>query len=184
MLRDTRPRGDQGLFETLARSVGYSVVPQQAPIRMDVWGNEIRKNRGDLIGGSQITDSALRILDPSNITVNPNIAPIDRWIYQWNMSTADSGDRIAIIPITDTISITPPGKSRAVRVPLTVEEQAEANRNAGQSARTMLDNIDWNNAPKEESMAKHIKDVVSAAQKAERARLRLKKLSEGLVIGE
>lgn len=179
MMRDSTPRGENGFFGDIARGVGYSIVPALAPVKMDVWGNPIRKNRGVLLGGSQLTDSAVRILDPSNVTVNPDIDPIDRWIFRWNQMTADSKDRIAIQPISDKLTATIPGEKRQVKIQLTPEEQAEANRRAGKTARTVLGD-DWEKAPFTEENAQRIIETVRQAQSMERQSLRVRKLTDAL----
>lgn len=176
MLRETRPRAEDGFFGTVARSVGYSVAPATAAPRVNVWGEEIRKNRGQVIGGSQVIDSALRILDPLNVTISPDIDPVDRWIYRYNYATADSADRIALLPIGGEITATPPGASRQVRIPLTIEEQTEANRRAGQAARSMIGE-GWDETPLTTENAERIKRAVQDAQTQERARLRAEKLA-------
>ena len=79
-----------------AKRVGFSVLPKYAPARLSVWGREIPSNRGDLVGGSSVTDGFLRIIDPTNLTVNPKIDPLDAWIERYNRQTADSSERIAL----------------------------------------------------------------------------------------
>jgi hypothetical protein len=178
-LRDTNPRADDGFFTAVAKRVGYSIVPQAAPARMSVWGEEIPANRGERIGGTRITDAAFRIFDPTNATLNAEADPIDGWIYQWNLRTADSKDRVAIEPIGNSITGKVPGEKRQQQFALTVEEQAEANRNAGRMARAMLGD-GWENRKLTEESAKAIRDAVSDAQTFERARLRQIKIARAM----
>jgi len=179
MIRDTQPREDQGFFGAVARRVGYSVVPQMAPVKMDVWGNEIRANRGKDLLGSPVADKVRRALDPLNSSFGADADPLDAWIFQFNRLTADSSDRIGLSPIPAYITGTVDGKR--ARIPLTPEEQAEANRNAGQAARSILgDDWDWKTAGTDTALqrADMIKQAVTDAQKFERARLRAQKLME------
>jgi hypothetical protein len=179
VIRDMQPREEQGFLEAVARRIGYSVVPQMAPVKMDVWGNEIRANRGKDLLGSPVADKLRRTLDPLNSSFGADAEPIDAWIFQFNRLTSDSSDRIGLSPIPAYITGTVDGKR--VRIPLTPEEQAEANRNAGQAARSILgDDWDWKTAGTDTALqrAEMIKQAVEDAQKFERARLRAQKLME------
>ena len=175
-LRDQNPRADEGFFTSVAKRIGYSVAPGAAPAKLDVWGNEIKANRGDITGVGAI-DGAIRVFDPTNAQVSPDIDPIDRWIFRWNMQTVDSKDRVAIMPIDDKVQGTVPGEKRPRMFPLTVEEQAAANRAAGQSARAMLGD-GWDKRPLTTESAQRIKDIVTMSQRFERDKLRQKKVTE------
>ena len=175
-IRDTSPRGDQGIFEAIARRVGYSIIPQAAPIKQDVWGNDVPTRRGDPLA-PPVIDEAIRILDPSRTMRNPKADPIDVWIHNWNLRTADSSERISIQPISHTITGKLPNEKSPRRFYLSPEEQTEANRNAGRLAREMLGE-GWEKKPLALDFAEQIKETVSRAQNVERARLRQKKLLE------
>jgi len=175
-MRDKNPRADEGFLTSVAKSVGYSLVPGAAPAKMDVWGNEIKANRGE-ITGMGAADTAMRIFDPTNVQVSPQMADIDRWIFRWNRQTLDSKERVAIEPIDDKIQGTVPGEKHPRTFPLTVEEQAAANRAAGQAARSMLGE-GWDKLPLEPVHAQRIKDVITMSQRFEREKLRQKKITE------
>ena len=173
-IRDTNPMADAGFFESVAARIGYGIMPQAAPAKMDVWGKEVPANRGQIIGIDGV-DMALRIFDPLNVQVSPPADDIDKWIFQWNRQTADSKDRIAIQPIADSIQGTVPGEKKPRKFALTPEERAEANRSAGRMARAALGD-GWDKMPMTQEVAERIKDVVQQAQRFERERLRQEKM--------
>ncbi len=174
-IRDTSPQAGDGFFTSLAKRVGYSVVPQSAPAKLDVWGNEIDANRGQQIG-TRATDLAFRILDPTNLQLAPAIDPIDRWIFRYNLDMADSKNRIAIQPLDDSIDIRRPGSKEPLKVPLTPAEHLAANRRAGQAARAMLRG--WENRAFTPENAERIMDTFTQVQRQERARIREDKMQE------
>jgi hypothetical protein len=178
-IRDSSPRENEGFFTAMARRVGYSIVPQFAPVKQDVWGNDIEANRGKDLLGLPAADALKRALDPLNSSYGDDPAPIDAWIFRYNNVTADSSERIGLTPIQSHVTATVDGKR--VKLPLTVEEQREANRNAGQAARAILgEDWDWKTATNEgaKDMADRITDTVRFSQRIERDRLRQKKLVE------
>jgi hypothetical protein len=174
VVRDTTPRADAGFFEALATKVGYGIVPQAAPARIDVWGNPVSSRRGSAIGGTTATDTLFRILDPTNATFGAAVDPVDRYILNFNLSTADPKDRIAVEPIDDTLRATKNGKP--VKIQLTKKEQEDANRRAGQAARKALgDSWDWRNPTAQG--ADRIKKTIQEHQNRERDRLRAAKIA-------
>jgi hypothetical protein len=175
-IRNTDPAADAGFFESVATRIGYGVIPQTAPVRTDVWGNEVKSNRGK-ITGLTAADAALRIFDPLNVQVNPDIDPIDRWIYKWNLQTADSKDRVSIQPITNKLQGTVPGENKPRSFALTPEDQRAANEAAGKAARAALGD-GWDKLPHTQEYADRITDAVQEAQRDERDRLRIQKISE------
>lgn len=163
--RDTAPRAGDGFFASVAKKVGYSIVPKAAPVKMDVWGNPVPSHRGEPLGGFALTDTLLRIVDPTNLTVGAAVDPIDRYIFNYNLQTADPKERLSIMPIDDHVMID------KKKVAITPEQQAEANRRAGKAARMALPTTwDWK-APTAEGIDR-IKDAVESAQRGERDRLR------------
>jgi hypothetical protein len=146
---------------------------------MDVWGNPIETNRGDQIGGLRATDAAFRILDPTNAQLNPQADPLDRWIFLYNLQTADSKERIAIQPIANSVSGKLPGEKRPRQFAITPQEQAEANRLAGQMARQSLGD-GWENRPLSMDAKETIVRTVQDTQRMVRAQLRQKKLAEAM----
>lgn len=178
-MRDTKPTPDTGFFEGIADSVGYSLVPSTAPLKYDVWGNPIKKNRGELVGGTRASDSALRIVDPTNLTVNPQIDKLDKWVYLYNLETANASDRLSITPISNRLQITVEGESKSRTITLTPKEYEEANVNAGKAARAALGD-GWDKRPRDISTKELIETTVREAQRAERARLKMNKIAEGL----
>ncbi len=178
-VRDTKPQAGDNIFEGMAKSLGYSLAPGYAPIRTDVWGRPLMRNRGELIGGSQIIDSAARIVDPTNLTINPKPDPLDVWIYNYNDETPSPSDRLSITPISNKLSITVEGESKPRNITLTEEEYQQANEIAGKAARAALGD-GWENRPYDVTTKELIETTVREAQRMERSRLKMQKISEGL----
>jgi hypothetical protein len=176
-IRDSNPRADEGFVTSVGRRIGYGILPQLAPAKTDVWGNEIEASRGELIGGFGATDMIFRVLDPTNATLAPKIDPLDRWIFLYNLRTADSADRISIQAIPNVIRGTVPGEKKSRTFALTPEEQGEANRLAGQQARQALGD-GWETRPMDGSTARLIMDTVGRAQQAQRDIIRNRKIME------
>lgn len=176
-IRETRPLASDGFFTSMARTVGYSIVPQLAPQKTDVWGKPIQANKGWRVGGNPATDAAFRIFDPTNAQIMPDIDPIDRWIFRWNHQAAEESDRIGIQPIGDTVSVTDPLTGKSTKVPLTPEERDQANVAAGQAARKALGE-GWDSKPLNAANAKIITKVVEQFQTVQRKMLATRKLVE------
>lgn len=177
-IRDTSPQSDDGFFTSVAKRVGYAIVPQAAPAKVDVWGNPIRANRGKDFGGAETIDRAFRVFDPTNAQLSRDIDPLDRWIFLWNLRTADKDEQVSVMPIWDRLQITVPGEGK-VNVDLSEEETLEANRQAGQAARAILGE-GWETAPYNPETAKRIVDTVRGEQARVRAEIRQRKLAEML----
>jgi hypothetical protein len=173
-VRDTKPREEDGFWTALGKQLGYSLAPGYAAPLMDVWGNPITRHQGQQIG-SPATDIMLRVFDPSNIAIGKEIDPIDLYVFNWNRQTQDPKQKLSLEPISNHVLIgTGADKTK---IPLTPEEQAEANRNAGKAARAFLGN-QWNpQAPTLEGIER-IKDTVQRFQRFERDKLRTKKIRE------
>jgi len=173
-VRDTKPREQDGFFTALGKQLGYSLAPGYAPPMMDVWGNPVTRHQGQQIG-SPGTDIMLRVFDPTNITIGKQIDPIDLYVWNWNRKAQNPKERLSLEPIANFVMVTAGGEQ--TKVPLTPQEQAEANRNAGQAARKFLGD-NWNTqAPTLEGIER-IKDTVQRFQRFERDKLRAKKLRE------
>lgn len=178
-IRDSHPRTEEGFFTAIARRIGYSIVPQLAPVKQDLWGNDIKANRGKDLLGLPAADALKRALDPLNSSIGADPAPIDAWIFRYNQVTGDSSERIGLTPLQSHVTATVDGKR--VKLPISVKEQREANRNAGQAARALLgEDWDWRTATEDgaKDMADRIVDTVRQSQRNERERLRQKKLAE------
>lgn len=177
-LRDTNPQADDGFITAVGKRIGYSVAPQFAPAKLDVWGNEIPSNRGELIGGSTLADSVFRIFDPFNVRTGGKIRPIDAWIFRYNASQPDSSQRIGIEPLGDEVTITVPGETKPHKIALTAQEHAEAIRRIGQAAQSFLgDDWDWKTAtaPDAAQRADLIKDTFTTLKRQETERLKIEK---------
>ena len=171
VLRDASPREEDGFFTAIGKQLGYSLAPGYAPPQVDVWGNPVTRHHGEQLGTPQ-TDILVRVFDPSNIAIGKEIDPIDLYIFNWNSKT-DLKRHLALEPIRDSLIDTRSGQT--IKLPLTPEEQAEANRRAGKAAREFLGNEwDWKN-PTEQGIER-IKEVVRRFQNGERDRLRLQRL--------
>jgi hypothetical protein len=169
--RDTSPRAGEAFLRSLSHRIGYSIAPGFAPLKIDVWGNPIPSNRGEMIG-NEFSDALVRIVDPTNLTIGAKIDPIDRYIYNWNNMAGDDSEKIQIQPIDDKIKGDFNGKRGSF--PLSVKEQTEANQNAGRTARAVLgEDWDWKNPTKEG--ADMIIQAVRDAQREQRAILRVNK---------
>ncbi len=177
--RNTYANTKLGWWNSLAKTVGYQVVPQFAPQKIDVWGRPVMTNRGDLIGGTRPTDLAMHIFDPSNLTINPHILPIDRWIFRYNHQVAEDSSAIGIQPIKDTIEVTDPVTKKRTQVPLSEQEHEQANIAAGQMALKALGD-GWEDRPLTDDNAKLITKVVGQCQEAQRKILHANKLVEML----
>ncbi|CAK0755004.1 hypothetical protein CCP3SC1_2470001 [Gammaproteobacteria bacterium] len=174
--RDIYPRAEDGIVESWAKRIGYAIVPQSAPPKITVWGDEFPSNMGEQIGGA-VTDSMIRIIDPGNLTIGAKIDPIDRYIFNWNNMAADNSDKIQMTPIENFITAKVDGKMQ--KIPLTAEEQRMANINVGRAARTALGQ-EWDFKNPTEQGAKQIGEIYSALQTAEKQRIRDSKLVEML----
>lgn len=73
--------------------------------------------------------------------------------------------------------LTVPGEKEKRKIPLTREEHATANRNAGHAARAMLGD-DWNWRKATPEGADRIKAAFARAQDGERRRSRAEKMAE------
>jgi hypothetical protein len=177
VVRDFSPAAGDGFFTSMAKRVGYSVAPGAAPPKMDVWGKPVPANRGDSLTGSDAADWLWHALDPLNVTVGARPDPIDLYIFTFNLATASPKERIAISPIDDVLVLTVPGEKEKRKIPLTREEHATANRNAGQAARAMLGE-DWNWRNITPEGAERIRAAFARAQDGERRRLRGEKMAE------
>ena len=176
--RNLHPKAADGFFQTLANDVGYSVHPQSAPAKIDVWGNDVPRHRGDLVGGTPTSDFLFRVIDPAKTTFSAKSNPIDLYIFNYNLQTADSAERIAINPIPDSMSIHFPGAPKPQKVALTEEQYTEVNRDAGKLAKDMLGyDWDWRNPTAEG--AKRIKDAVRHAQESMEKRMRAELMAAG-----
>jgi hypothetical protein len=177
-LRDQSPREEDGFFASMGKRIGYSLVPQMAPAKRDVWGDPIPANRGQVIGNRPL-DMAFRVLDPTNAQVSPQAKPIDRWIYRWNLRTLDSADRIAIETVRDKISGTIPGEKKSRVFALTVQEQAQASERIGTMAREVLGD-DWDKRPLDPESARQITDTFSKVKGMVLKEIRQEKLAEAM----
>lgn len=178
-IRDSNPKADDGFFTAVSKRIGYSIIPMAAPAKTDVWGNDIPSNRGELIGGFQATDAFFRVLDPTNAQLAPKIDPLDRWIFLYNLRTADSADRVAVQPMSNSVRGQVPGEQKMRTFPLTAQEQADANRQAGRAARALLGD-GWQDAEMTTLNAKRIRDAVAEAQSSIREQIREKKIAGAL----
>jgi hypothetical protein len=173
-VRDTKPNEQDGFFTALGKQLGYSLAPGYAPPMMDVWGNPVTRHQGTQIG-SPGTDITLRVFDPSNLTIGKQIDPIDLYVWNWNRKAQNPKEKLSLEPIANFVMVTAGGEQ--TKVPLTPQEQSEANRNAGQAARKFLGD-NWNTQSPTLEGIERIKDTVQRFQRFEQDKLRAKKLME------
>jgi hypothetical protein len=174
MKRDVNPRESDGLAMSVAKRIGYSIVPASAPLKIDVWGRELPANHGEMIGGHPVANAIFRTLDPTNLTVGAKIDPLDLYIFTWNNEAQDT-DKISITPIEDFVTGTVNGKS--TKFPLTVAEQTEANRRVGRQAYEFLIAQGLDHRATSKQGAELITDAFRSMQRSERERLRNEKLA-------
>lgn len=175
--RDANPLSDDGFFEAVAKRIGYTIVPQLAPPKIDVWGNPIKAHRGELVGGHKAIDALFRILDPTNTLVGMKPDELDAWIFRYNLTTPDMKDRISITPIDRTLRLTIEGEKKQREVDLSETEHRKANEEAGRMARDILGG-GWDKKPTTPEEAERILTTVRDAQKLVRANLRERKKIE------
>ena len=174
MKRDVNPRESDGLAMSVAKRIGYSIVPASAPLKIDVWGRELPANHGEMIGGHPVANAIFRTLDPTNLTVGAKIDPLDLYIFTWNNEAQDT-DKISITPIEDFVTGTVNGKS--TKFPLTVAEQTEANRRVGRQAYEFLIAQGLDHRATSKQGAELITDAFRSMQRTERERIRNEKLA-------
>ena len=171
-VRDTSPRAEDGYLTNLAKRLGYSVIPQFAPIKQDVWGNPIERVQGEKLSGPG-TDLLFRMIDPSNAAFAKQVDPLDLYIFHWNEAQPDRKNRLNIEPIKDYVTAS--GK----KIPLTLEEQQTANRNAGQNAYKYLSSQKWDWKNPTETGVERIKSTLKHFQDQERKKLKSGKIGAG-----
>jgi hypothetical protein len=176
MKRDVSPRESDGLAMSIAKRIGYSIVPASAPLKIDVWGRELPANHGEMIGGHPVANAIFRTLDPTNLTVGAKIDPLDLYIFTWNNEAQDT-DKISITPIEDFVTGTVNGKS--TKFPLTVAEQTEANRRVGRQAYEFLMAQGLDHRSTSKQGAELITDAFRSMQRTERERIRNEKINAG-----
>ncbi len=180
-MRNTNPKADDGFFEAVAKRVGYSIAPQTAPAKLDVWGDPVPSNRGELLAGSKLADSVFRIFDPLNVRFGGNVKPIDAWMFHYNHSQPDSSLRLGIEAPSDEVTINVPGETKPRKIALTAAEHAQAIQNIGTAALEILgEDWDWRTAsgPDATQKAELIKDTFTKLKRQETERLKAEKLAE------
>lgn len=173
--RDMNPREDDGFAESIAKRLGYAIVPQSAPPKIDVWGKDLPAHNGEMIGGHPVANAIFRTLDPTNLSVGNKIDPLDLYIFKWNNAAQDS-DKIGIMSLPDYVTGTVDGKS--TKLPLTVTEQTEANRRVGQQAHELLMARGLDHEKPSKEGAEVITETFRQLQTMERANIRNRKLVE------
>jgi hypothetical protein len=183
VVRDKNPMSDEGFMMSVAKRVGYELVPSWAPPKLDAWGDEIPTNRGDMLFDSNVADAFLRIMDPTNVRFGGDIDPIKVWLYHYNASQVDSGNRISIEAPGDTVQIQVEGEKEPRVIALTPAEKATRIKNVGKTAKEMLysmDDWDWRTAtgPDADNKAKLIPDTFTKLEAEETKRIKAEKLAE------
>jgi hypothetical protein len=185
VVRDKNPMSDEGFMKSVAKRVGYELVPSSAPPKLDAWADEIPTNRGDMLFDSNVADAFLRIMDPTNVRFGGDIAPIKVWQYHYNASQVDSSQRISIEAPEDQLQIQIPGEKKPRIIALTPSERAERIKNVGKAAKEILtDAADWDwrtvNGPDAADKAKLITDTFTKLKTEETKRLKMKKMLEAV----
>lgn len=180
VVRDKNPQANDGILTAIGKRVGYELVPQSAPPKMSVWGEEIASAPGAPLAGSEIVDSIFRVFDPLNMRFGTEAKPIDAWIYRYNHLQPTSSERIGIEVPDDEITITIPGQ-KPQKIALTEAEKMQRIRNVGKAAEAFLSQLDWDAKTATDSdaeqKAKLITDTFTRLKADETERIKLEKLA-------
>lgn len=84
-IRDNDLPNDMAFWDVLGHRLGYSVIPQLAPMAIDVWGRPQVKGSGT---GSPQTDFLYRLFSPVQTRDVSSVDPLDLSLLRYNM-TAD-----------------------------------------------------------------------------------------------
>ena len=125
--RDKDIPTNAGFWEKLERHIGYSIIPQFGPEKLDLWGRNVEKDT-DTFG--PLTDTAFRLLSPVGGSV-PAPDALDVALYTFNLENPGKGDFGIEAPerrITRTLA------GQKIVVDLTDEERANFIRQAGSRA--------------------------------------------------
>jgi hypothetical protein len=183
--RDKNPMSDEGFMKSVAKRVGYELVPSSAPPKLDAFGDEIPTNRGEMLFDSNVADAFLRIMDPTNVRFGGDVPPIKTWIYHYNASQIDSSQKISIEAPEDNIRIQVEGEKNPRVIALTPAEKATRIKNVGTAALEMLTTMDdWNwktaTGPDAADKAKLITDTFTKLKAEETKRIKAEKLAAAM----
>lgn len=156
-VRDTTLPKDLGFWQAMERRVGQSVLPQSAPVKVDVFGKPVEK---DTAGGGPGTDLLLRLFSPIDTKGALHPDPLDVALYRYNLKHPDEGQFSVTAPsreITRTIN----GKEVKVTLPQNIYD--EMTRKAGTAARSAIGSR-YNDRNLDDKDVKHIKDIITKFQ--------------------
>lgn len=145
-MRDTRPPGDAGWWDTQAAKLPYEAMPMAAwgeVPRHDLWGRPIQ--RGSPWGSEGLLAGLYRLAVPINVS-DAEWHPMDRLVFNYNRRVrdgqlGDTTDEDGHDASTGEFHPRPPGRSfvdRGETLELTAEEYQSMIRNAGQRASERL----------------------------------------------
>lgn len=183
MKRDTRELpADTGFLEGLAMRSGFMLIPQSAPVKLDVWGRPMPKTQAAILG--EPGDALLRLTWPGGITANAaeKVLPIDKWILSYQRNRGEGDPTLAFEIPERNITYTIEGKR--VTVSMSQEDHADFIQSAGKDALSALQGqsaaawSDWKNP--NAAKAKMVKDVMEDIRAGHRARMRAKYMPEAL----
>lgn len=177
---DSSPRQGESLFSSMARRIGYSIMPQAGPAKIDAWGNEVPMHRGGLFGGTRFIDAPFRVIDPTNSTVGVAPDPIDLWMFNYNQSKNDPKERIGLQAIQNYVKFTPPGESKPRSFPIPPEEYEQALKDTGKQARAMLGDGWTKDRPFDEQQKEVIERTYKSVKDAKRQELKMRIMARGI----
>lgn len=155
LIRESDIPNDMGLWDALARRVGYSVLPQSAMPAIDVWGREQAKNTGT---GGPNTDWVLRLFSPADMKDADGVDYLDVALLRYNMAhDKPFGVAAPSREIQKTIN------GKPVRVSLDDAEYDDMARKAGKAARAAIGDR-FKGRDLTENDVELIKDIISRSQ--------------------
>lgn len=155
LIRESDIPNDMGLWDALARRVGYSVLPQSAMPAIDVWGREQAKNTGT---GGPNTDWMLRLFSPADMKDADGVDYLDVALLRYNMAhDKPFGVAAPSREIQKTIN------GKPVRVSLDDAEYDDMARKAGKAARAAIGDR-FKGRDLTENDVELIKDIISRSQ--------------------
>lgn len=161
VFRESNLPNDMPFTEVLARKMGYAVVPQYAPPKVDVWGREVSKDTGT---GGPNTDFLWRLFSPVDMRDATAPDPLDLALQRYNY---DAAKPFGVTAPEREIQRTPVKGKEPVKISLTDAEYQDFVTKAGKAARDTL-GARYNNTVLDDDDVKVIKTVISKANDAYR----------------
>jgi hypothetical protein len=162
-----------GFLQSLALRVGYNIVPQKKPVKIDVWGREVKYGKDSQFG--PVSNYLLRLFSPAMVLKKPKVDGIDVFSRNYNEKQPDRKKKIFLEPIRRSSTYVRNG--RTYKITLTDKELEAANRESGKLVRRAL-GTGWIDKPATDANALRIKKTHAKIQKAMRKKYFYRKLAE------